>query len=164
MKTLYIVRHAKSSWEQPSIGDHERPVLEKGVKRTKMVAKFLIEKKTRPDLIVSSDARRAYQTAVILAKKLGYPTEKISLSKMMYHAASQDVADIFYEIPENVNSLMLVGHNPTMTDFANQFLIEKTDWLPTSGVVSVSFDAAEWNKIFEVKPVVNFVVYPKMLK
>lgn len=164
MITLYIVRHAKSSWEQPSISDHERPILEKGVKRTKFVAKFLIEKKTRIDLIVSSDAKRAYQTAVILADKLNYPKQKISLSNMIYHAASQDIADIFYEIPENVNSLMLVGHNPTMTDFANQFLEEKIEWLPTSGVVCVSFGTTEWPEIFTVKPVVNFVAYPKALK
>jgi len=164
MKTLYIVRHAKSSWEFPHLSDPERPLLEKGKERTKLVTKYLKKNKINVDLIISSHATRATETATILAKAIGYPAESIRINRMLYHATSENISDQFYEVPDNIRSLMIVGHNPTLTDFANQFLDKKIDWLPTSGIVSVTFNASGWDKILEMKPVVNFVIFPKMLK
>ena len=164
MKTLYIVRHAKSSWEFPRLSDQERPLLDKGRQRTKLMAKYLKTNKIAIDLIISSHATRAYETAVLIAKDLGYPIESIQINRMLYHANAENIFDQFYEVPDQVNTLMIVGHNPTFTDFANQFLEKKIDWLPTSGVVSVSFNMSGWDKIQETKPNTNFVIFPKMLK
>lgn len=164
MKTLYIVRHAKSSWEFPRLSDPERPLLEKGKERTKLVARYLQKNKTEVDLIISSHAARAIETATILAKAIGYPVENIQINRMLYHANAENIFDQFYEVPQTVQSLMIIGHNPTFTDFANQFLEKKLEWLPTSGVVSISFDVEGWDKIQEIKPNTNFVIFPKMFK
>lgn len=83
---------------------------------------------------------------------------------MFYHANDEDIFDEICEVTDEVQSLMIVGHNPTFTDIANQFLDSKIEWLPTSGVVSVSFNTESWEKIKETKPRLNFVIFPKMLK
>ncbi len=79
MKTLYIVRHAKSSWDHPGLGDDQRPLLEKGKKRTKYVVDYFLENNINPDLIISSHAVRAFETAKIIATSLDYPENKINL-------------------------------------------------------------------------------------
>ena len=163
MKTLYIVRHAKSSWKYPELPDDERPLLEKGKKRTRKIIDFLLEKDVKLDLIISSHATRALETAKIIGHALGYPEENILVSKQVYHANADRLYDQFFDLNDNISSLMIVGHNPTFTTFANHFLDEKIDWLPTSGVVSVSFDTTQWVNIPLAKPTTNFVAIPKEL-
>ena len=164
MKTIYIVRHAKSSWDFPHLSDHERPLLEKGKKRTRLINEYLIQHHIHVDLIISSHAVRAHETAKIIARAIGYPPESIRLDRMIYHANAERVIDQFYDLPESVNSIMLVGHNPTFTNFANMFLDEKIDWLPTSGLVCVEFDTDQWEKVPVSKYNAKFVITPKMLK
>jgi len=164
MKTIYIVRHAKSSWDYPHLNDHERPLLEKGKKRTKVINDYFIKNKIAVDLIVSSHAVRAMETAKIIGHAIGYATENIRIDRMIYHADSDRIFDQFYDIPEDFQSIMIVGHNPTVTNFVNFFLDEKIDWLPTSGVVSVSFETDDWGKISVASHKTNFFITPKMLK
>jgi phosphohistidine phosphatase len=164
MKTLYIVRHAKSSWEFTGLGDHERPLMEKGRQRTSLITEYLKKNNVSPDLLISSHATRAFDTAVLIAQAIGYPPESIRINKMFYHANEEDIFDEICEVPDTVQSLMIVGHNPTFTDFANQFLDSKIEWLPTSGVVSVSFNTERWEKIMETKSSLNFIIFPKKLK
>lgn len=163
MKTLYIVRHAKSSWNFPELSDDERPLLEKGKKRTRKIIDFLQNKEVKLDLIISSHAVRALETARIIGYGLDYPADEILVSRQVYHATADQLFDQFFDLKEEVNNLMLVGHNPTLTYFANKFLDEKIEWLPTSGVVSVSFDTRVWINLPMAKTHTNFIVYPKML-
>lgn len=160
MKTLYLIRHGKSSWENMSFQDYERPLLEKGKKRTRKIAGFLSEKKAVPDLIISSHAERAYDTAIIIAKKLGYEKDKIIIDQNLYFCGSQAMENILFGIDDQVNDVMLVGHNPDMTNFANIFLEQKIDYLPTSGVVCVRFHTNRWTDIFSVKREIPYVVRP----
>jgi phosphohistidine phosphatase len=163
MKTLYIVRHAKSSWKYPELSDDERPLLEKGKKRTKKIVDFLLSKDVKLDLIISSHAVRALDTARILAHALGYPEDDIVISRQLYHANADQVYDQFFDLNDDVENLMIVGHNPTFTNFANHFVDEKIDWLPTSGVVSISFDTRLWVNLPMAKKKKNFVIFPKAL-
>ncbi len=163
MKTLYLVRHAKSSWNFPELSDDERPLLEKGKKRTKKVVDYLLASDVKVDYIITSHAVRALETAKIIAHALKYPLDDIKVEHMIYHAHSDKLFDQLYDVPDNCNSLMLIGHNPTFTSFANNFLVEKIDWLPTSGIVSVSFDTDRWEDVVNAKCSTNFVIYPKIL-
>ena len=163
MKTLYIVRHAKSSWNFPELGDEERPLLEKGKKRTRKIIDFLQKKNVSVDLIISSHAIRAHETAKIIAHGIGYPVEDIRLSRQVYHASADSLFDQFFDLRDDISSLMLVGHNPTFTNFANIFLDRKIDWLPTSGIVSITFDTNIWVNLPLAKHNVNFIIYPKQL-
>lgn len=163
MKTLYIVRHAKSSWNYPELSDEERPLLEKGKKRTRKIIEFLREKEVKVNQIISSHAERALETARIIGHGIDYPPENIIISRQIYHATADQLFDQFFDMSDEVESLMIVGHNPTLTNFANIFLDDKIEWLPTSGVVSISFDTNIWINLPAVKGETNFIVYPKML-
>lgn len=163
MKTLYIIRHAKSSWDHPGLADDERPLLEKGVKRTLKIARYLQDKHISADLVISSHAVRAHETARIIADAIGYPEEKIIISSKVYHGSTEQLYDELYGLNDHVESVMIFGHNPTFTSFANHFLDEKIEWLPTSAVVSVSFDTERWTELPMANHKTNFLITPKEL-
>ncbi|MFW6227734.1 MAG: SixA phosphatase family protein [Bacteroidota bacterium] len=163
MKTLYLVRHGKSSWENMSHQDYERPLLVKGIKRTRKVALFLKEKDICPDLIVSSHAQRAYETATIIAEKIQYPVEKIRIERGLYFSGPDAMENVIFSLDDSLEEVMLVGHNPDMTNLANVFLLNKIDYLPTTGVVCVRFDTGNWSDIFIAPKEVAFVIAPKTL-
>ena len=164
MKTLYIVRHAKSSWDNPGLADHERPLLEKGKKRTKYVIDYMIENNIKVDLIISSHAIRAWQTASAIGNALNYPEDRIQISTAIYHGDVDSLMNHFFDLSDDVNSLMMVGHNPTFTTFANYFLHKKIDWLPTSGIVCIEFDTDKWDNVINAQKKAKFVITPRLLK
>ena len=163
-KTVYIVRHAKSSWDDFELSDHDRPLLPIGVKKTKKIVSFLVSKNVVPDLFISSSAVRAYETAKLIAEGIGYDPDKIVKSNAIYHAGVDEIYDELFSVDNNVDSVMLFGHNPTLTYFANIFVKDEIDNLPTSGVVSVEFKTNSWETIANAKFKVSFVVFPRMLK
>lgn len=164
MKTLFVVRHAKSSWDDPTLSDHERPLNKTGIRKTKIIVEYLKRNRIKPELLKSSSANRALSTAQLIAKELDYPIEEIEVEENLYHASSDEVFSELFILPNSINSVMIFGHNPTFTYFVNEFVNPKMDNLPTSGVVSISFDTDEWEKIAMVDYKVNFVVTPKLLK
>ena len=164
MKTLYVVRHAKSSWEDMSLSDHDRPLLPVGEKKTKRIVEYLKGKGIVPDLLLSSSAKRAYETARIIARGIGYPEKKIKKESALYHASSGDILKELYGLDNGIKSVMIFGHNPTLTYFVNHYLEDTIFNLPTSGLVGIVFETEEWEKIGEAKNHVKFFVTPKMLK
>ncbi|MBN1338767.1 MAG: histidine phosphatase family protein [Bacteroidales bacterium] len=164
MKTLYIVRHAKSSWNHPELQDEERPLMEKGKKRTRFIIDYLLQNGTSVDLIISSHAVRARETAKIIAHSLNYREDNIQISRNVYHGDEDSFYNLLYDLSENIGSVMVVGHNPAMTNFSNRFLRRKIDWLPTSAIVRVDFDTNAWTDIHKAGQKVVFYVTPKLLK
>jgi phosphohistidine phosphatase len=164
MKTLYIARHAKSSWDHPGLHDHQRPLIPKGVKRTTTIADYLVKHQEEIDLIISSSAVRAYETAKILAQRLNYDKAKIQIEDSLYHANIEGISEIIYTVANDVKSLMIFGHNPTFTHFSNLFLEDQLEWLPTSGIVCIEFDTDKWENLHIVKKTVKFVITPKSLR
>ncbi len=166
MKTLYIVRHAKSSWDDFSVSDHDRKLLPMGVKRTKKVAAWLKKQGILPDKIISSTAVRAYETARLLAKGMGFPVGKIETTRALYGADPEEAEALLFELPDTVKSVMMVGHNPGFTDWVNEFFRnpQKIDNLPTSAVVAIRFDTDQWEDISLVSHQVIFMATPKLIK
>lgn len=162
-KSVYIVRHAKSSWGNFELSDHDRPLMPIGIKKTHKVVEFLKSKKALPDLIISSTAVRACETAGLIAKGIGYEVDKIRKSKALYHAGIEEIYEELFFIDNSINSVMIVGHNPTLTDFVNGFVRNEIDNLPTTGVVNIIFKTDSWEKVPNAKFKVNFVVFPRML-
>ena len=162
MKQLYIIRHGKSSWDL-SVPDIDRPLKERGINDAYKMADRLLQKGQYPELILSSTANRASHSAIIFARIFELEESNIELNEHIYLTGTNTVLDIISKVDDSVNSLMIFGHNPTFTTFANHFLKDKIDWLPTSGVVSVSFDTKIWTNIPMAKPTTNFVIYPKAL-
>ena len=145
MKILTLVRHAKSSWKDASLRDRERPLNKRGQRDAPIMGKRLHEHGIRPSLIVSSPANRAWTTAKIFAKELSYPVEFLQRDDNLYLASVDRILDVIVSQDEGFNSLMIVGHNPGFTDFANFLSPGLTHNLPTAGVVSVSIDQDHWN-------------------
>ncbi len=165
MKRLYITRHAKSSWEDLSVSDHDRDLIKTGETRTVKVAEYLKRNEPVPDLIVSSSALRALKTAKIFAGVLGYPLEKIKVEPSLYGCDEEDVFEILYGLSDDIKSVMIVGHNPAFTGFSNYFLKskEQIDNLPTSGVVAVKIKTKHWTDIHLAKHKLIFKAFPKKL-
>jgi phosphohistidine phosphatase len=164
MKTLYIARHAKSSWDHSGLEDFQRPLLDKGRKGTVAVGEYLLRKNDKPALIMSSHATRAFETAKIFANAFGYPEDKIIISKNIYHGNLDSIVNYFFDLADEVESLMMVGHNPTFTYFANMFLDRKIDNLPTTGVVCIEFMTDKWEDVIHAERRTKFVISPKLLK
>jgi phosphohistidine phosphatase len=163
MKTLYFIRHAKSSWDYPELSDEERPLIEKGIKRTKKIGNYLIANNIQTDVIISSHACRALDTAKIIAKKINYPENNIIIDKKIYGSSIDRLFTIIFGISNDKNTAFLFGHNPTFTNIANYFLDEKIDNLPTSALFCVQFDTDEWNAIINAPKLKNYIIRPKEL-
>ena len=161
---MYIVRHAKASWDFPELPDVDRPIVEKGINNTHKIAAELNSRNLIIDKIISSHAKRAIETANIIAKDINYPVEKIEINKGIYRVDVDDIFDVFTDVDNKVNSLLILGHNPTFTHFANLFLEETIETLPTSGVVSISFETDNWLELDKAQHKTNFILFPKMLK
>lgn len=164
MKTLYVIRHAKSSWADMSLPDHDRPLLPAGMRKTQRIVGFLKSKKIKPDLMLSSTAVRALETAKLIAEGIGYSPDQIKTDSNMYHASSGTIFNELYGLSNDIESVMIFGHNPTFTYFVNKFIDPPIDNLPTSGFVGIEFDTNNWEEINEADYRVRFVVFPRMLK
>ena len=161
MKTLYLVRHAKSSWKYPNLDDFERPLNKRGRKSAPFMGSILKKLKVSPDLILSSPANRAAMTARIIADKIGYPLEKIRYSESMYEFSANALIDVIEHLDDVANKAMLVGHNPALTDLANYIGDKPISNIPTSGVFCADLDIPSWAKISDHCGKLKFFEFPK---
>ena len=145
MKTLSILRHAKSSWSDASLSDKKRPLNKRGKRDAPMMGQRLKTSAIRPSLIVSSPAVRAWTTAKIVAEEISYPREFLQRDDRLYLAGVGQLLDVVSEQDAGFNSVMIVGHNPGLTDFANLLVPDITPNVPTCGLVAVEIDTDDWN-------------------
>lgn len=144
MKTLTIVRHAKSSWNNPTLSDRDRPLNKRGERDAPIMGQRVADAGIRPSLILSSPANRAWTTAKVIAEQIAYPMEFLQRENELYLASLDDLLDVVVSQDDGFNSLMIVGHNPGLTDLVNFLLPGLTNNLPTSGVVSVNINQDDW--------------------
>ncbi len=163
MKTLYIVRHAKSAWDVRTLDDIERPLNDRGKRDAPRMAKRLKEKDIHPGLIVSSPAKRAYSTAKRFAKVLKYPKEAIKVVDKLYHGDEDAMLEVINKLKDKHDTIMLFGHNPGLTDFVNSIMSEELDIdnVPTCGVVAFQFPVDRWDQITWGTGKMLFFDYPK---
>lgn len=135
-RTLLILRHAKSSWSDPDLDDFDRPLNKRGRKAVPEMGKKMASRGIQPDLIVSSPANRAITTASGIAPYIGYDPEDIARESSLYMAAWDQILEVVREQSDDVRELMIVGHNPGLTAFANHVAGAEIDNIPTAGLVS----------------------------
>ncbi|SMF54879.1 phosphohistidine phosphatase [Alteromonadaceae bacterium Bs31] len=167
-KTLYLVRHAKSSWSDPSLSDLERPLNKRGERSAPEMAKRLLQhisqekdKFPEPELIISSPALRAHVTAKILAKELDFKAKNIKLDERLYFQGAKKMLEVIYELGGNTESLMIVGHNPDISELHNLLNKNKIDRMPTCAVATLHFDTKKWPDIKNVSASLVDFDYPK---
>ena len=146
-KTLYIVRHAKSSWADLSMTDKERPLNGRGRRAAPIMAEYCKTMGFVPDLIISSTAVRAYSTAEVFKKVLGVSDDNYRKYDSLYHAPASMYYESCYELLETQQSVMLFGHNPGITYLANEVSDQYIDNVPTCGLLVVTSTADTWAEV-----------------
>ena len=157
---LYILRHAKSSWGEPEKSDADRALKPKGIADIRSVAGKIGAKAMSVELILSSHANRAIHTAVLFADTAAISLNRIVIYPGIYLADVEGLVQVVSEVDSGVSSLMLVGHNPSVTLLANRFLHEPVNEIPTSGLAILQFQADSWNNISKSTLVDSFTVFP----
>lgn len=146
-KTLHILRHAKSSWAEADKSDKDRALKAKGISDIVNTARSFAPKVKDLDLIITSSANRAVHTAILFAETIGFPHDRIRIDLMVYKADDREIIEMIKSLPDEYDSVMVVGHNPTLTYLVNRFLTEHIHELPTSGLVGITFDIKQWGEI-----------------
>lgn len=161
MKSIFFVRHAKSSWEDLRIEDHERPLNERGKKDSKSIGRYLINNGHKIDIIIASSAKRAKATAKNLNDVV--KAENLIIEPGLYQASAIEILKVVSNIHNEVDAAIIVAHNPGMTDVANIFSSERIINVPTTGVFKIDFDIDDWSDADSHNGIMDFFIYPKMI-
>ena len=162
---LTLLRHAKSSWSNPGLSDHDRPLSKRGKRDAPAMGARLAARGARPSAILASTAKRALTTARRVAEALDYPLEEIRSSRRLYFAGTRQILRFIMEQPAEWPEIIVVGHNPGFTDLANRLLPElRLDNLVTAGYVAMDFPADDWSEIAQVPATLLHWDYPKSLQ
>jgi len=164
MKTLYIIRHAKSDWNDPFLRDYERPLNKRGTKNAPFMGEVLAQKHIHPDLILSSGAVRAKTTARTIAEKVGYDPGKIVYEESLYLADEAAIERLLKNIPSSKKSVFVVGHNPGLTLFAEYISGHEIGNIPTCGIVTVKLKQDDWKSLGRKSAEFISFDYPKKYK
>jgi phosphohistidine phosphatase len=161
MKTLLIVRHGKSSWDEPDLSDRDRPLKDRGITDARKMSAMLLEQKFVPQLVISSPAQRARQTAELFCETFGIPADEIVIDEKLYFQGEKTVINLVKEIDNRFGTVMITGHNPDFTDLANHFMSQSLYNLPTAGVVKLQFDCKSWSEISRSNLKNDICLFPK---
>jgi phosphohistidine phosphatase len=161
MKRLYLIRHAKSSWAEPGLPDFERPLNGRGKTDAPFMGRRLADHGVRPDLIVSSPAKRARKTARCIAEAVGFARDSIRFDETIYEAEVPSLLGAIARVPAECETLFFVGHNFGISDLAAWLLGRDIGVLPTCGIVGIEFDGLSWPDLSEGSGRLLFVDFPK---
>ena len=144
MKNLLLIRHAKSSWDDASLGDRERSLNKRGKRDAPYMGKLLLERGLKPDALLSSPAKRALKTAKLIAEEIDFPKKRIDILEDLYEQGLNALLEVVARLDDGWERVALIGHNPELTDLANHLTGAGIDNVPTCGLVSVEFSQEHW--------------------
>lgn len=159
MKTVYIVRHAKSSWNYQSVKDHDRPLKERGINDAHLISKYLAKTISRPDVFISSSANRALQTGIIFCENFGYPMANLKISKQLYSFSDGYLTKTVKALDDGFDSAIIFSHDHGINTFVNKFGSKPIAHVPTCGVIGIQFEDKHWKDI--KKGTTTLVEFPK---
>ncbi|HUM50553.1 MAG TPA: histidine phosphatase family protein [Chitinophagales bacterium] len=163
MKYLTIIRHAKSSWSTPDLDDILRPLNERGLKSIKIIGNYLKKKNIQPDLIITSPATRAVQTAVGIGDLVNYKIDSLKINQEIYFGNTTDILAIIKNIDATVNDIFLFGHEPILSLLIYHFTKTSLEKFPTCAVYRIAFDIKSWKETDLKIGKCEFYVNPKLL-
>ncbi len=161
MKTLILVRHAKSSWEYP-VDDKDRPLKQRGINDAHIVSNAFKHEDVKPDFIYSSPANRALHTSMIFIRNLDLSMDYFRVSNSLYDFSGSSVYEFISKLDDSFNIVMIFGHNNALTNIVNTIGNSYIDNVPTSGLVQINFNDNNWNSI--KKGVTVKTIFPKQFK
>jgi len=145
MKTLLLLRHAKSSWKNSNLTDHDRPLNKRGKRDAPRMGYLLRREELTPGQIISSTARRARETAALVAEQSGF-TAAVELNSNLYHASPEALATVLHELYYEDDPVLLVAHNPGLERFL-ELLTGQYEPLPTAALAHITLDLADWRQL-----------------
>ena len=144
MKTLVLIRHAKSSWKDASLADRDRPLNDRGKRDAPEMGRRLAAWGGPPDLIVSSPAARALATALVIAEAVGYPVDRIREDERIYMAGPAELLEAIHDLDDGDDRVFLFGHNPGLTDLVDALSEPALENVPTCGIVELQLAGDRW--------------------
>lgn len=159
MKTLFILRHAKSSWDNPDLSDFERPLNRRGLNAAKFIGELIYRRKLAPELIVSSPAKRARQTAV-LVKEVAEISRPIEFDERIYEASPHGLFNLIREFDDRWESILIVGHNPGFENLVRVLTGEAAS-MPTAALAKVNLNLESWSELEANSNELEFLIRPK---
>ncbi len=161
MKKIYLIRHAKSSWSEEGMSDYERPLNKRGKKDLHFMANRLKKFGIKPDLILSSPAKRAQKSVKIIAETIGYSMDNITYDESLYDSSYITYRYLFDSLDEKLNTIFIVAHNPTLTEVGERLSGAILTNIPTCSIVCIEFDVKSFKNIEENSGKIIFFDYPK---
>lgn len=161
MKTLIIVRHAKSSWKY-DVSDINRPLKASGINDAKLVSNKFILNNYKPEAVFSSPANRAFETCKIFTENMDFSYKNVHISDQLYDFGGNKVISFIKSLEKNYDSIMIFGHNHALTAITNTYGDKEIDNLPTSGLVIIKFEIEFWKDIKKGKT--QLILLPRDLK
>ena len=159
MKTLFVLRHAKSSWDNPDLADFERPLNSRGLDAARFIGTLIYDRHLEPEIIVSSPAKRAKQTAV-LVKELGEISKSIVFDERIYEASPLTLFNLIREFDDKYDSVLIVGHNPGFENLVRS-LTGETVSMPTAALARINLDIEKWSDVETGANDLEFLIRPK---
>ena len=160
MKTIHFLRHAKSSWDDFELRDYDRPLSTRGIQDADLMGNYFRSKKIKLDLVISSPSKRTTET---LEHFFQFERPKVQFEESIYHATLDEILDVIFSVPEDTESIMLVGHNPSMheiTEYLGNKFINK---YPTCCLAALSIDRS-WNELSQGCGNLDFLKKPSELR
>ncbi len=159
MKTLFVLRHAKSSWDNSDLSDFERPLNSRGLDAARFIGGLIYNRNLQPQIIISSPAKRAKQTAV-LVKELAEISEPITFDERIYEASPLALFNLIREFDDIYQSVLLIGHNPGFENLV-RMLTGETVSMPTAALAKINLDIESWHELDAVSNELEFLIHPK---
>jgi phosphohistidine phosphatase len=163
MKKLIIVRHAKSSWDHAGLDDHDRPLNRRGKKNAPEMGRRLAKRNINPEIIISSTAKRAAATARRIAEEISFTVSEIRKEPLFYHGSIRDIVAVLQSVSDDINTVMIFGHNPGFTDLTNFLSGSDIYNIPTCGNAEIDFDVLSWREVGENSGDLVYFDYPKKI-
>lgn len=159
MKTLFILRHAKSSWDNAALSDFERPLNERGLKAAPLMGEVMKKNRFQPEIVLSSPARRAEQTATLI-KQSAEIGSAIRFDERIYEASPARLLEVISEQSEKLESILIVGHNPGLEGLL-KFFIGELQPMPTAALAVVDLETDKWSEVSSSKGNLRTLIRPK---
>lgn len=161
MKTVYLLRHAKSAWDQPGLSDRDRPLAKRGRSAAPLMGQRLRAHGHRPARIVSSPAKRALTTAQIVADELGIGAAAVEVDERLYFGGPRAMCEVLAETDDALDSCMLAGHNPDMTRLLDDMTGARIANMVTAAVAIIAYDVDSWSDVHCADGTLIGYGYPK---
>ena len=159
MKTIYIVRHAKSSWEYDGVHDSDRPLKKRGIRDSHIMAKVMKKQIKRPDVFMSSSANRALHTSIIFCNTFNFPLSNLKISKSLYSFSDGYLIKTVKALDDAYDSAIIFSHDHGISTFVNKYGDMQIDHVPTCGIIGIRLNIKHWKNLTKGKTV--FVDFPK---